>query len=188
VWLVTNRHVVIDRLSKEPGETIEVEFFSELSPARRPRYRAILQHYTSTTETLDLAVLRIEGVPDDIVALTMRPGRIQRGAEVEIIGHPFNEPDPWSRASGEVRNYYPDSIEMPIDAKVATGYSGGPVFLQGSQEVIAIVVSIREQGDAAATADQPTNIPEGAISIGEVCVTYPIEIVIEKLREWGVYN
>ena len=187
VWLVTNRHVVTDRLSDEPGETIEVEFFSSLSPAQRPRYRAILQNYTIDTEALDLAVLRIEGVPEDILALTMRPGRVQRGAEVEIIGHPFNEPDaPWSKASGEVGDYYPDRIE--IDADVAIGYSGGPVFLEGSQEVIAIVFAIRSQGDAAATADRPLSLSDGTLSIGEICVTYPIEMVIEKLREWGVYN
>ena len=32
------------------------------------------------------------------------------------------------------------------------------------------------------------SLSDGTLSIGEICVTYPIEMVIEKLREWGVYN
>ncbi len=187
VWLVTNRHVITDRFSLEV-ERIQVEFFSDLPLAQRPRYRAVVQHM-ATSDSLDLAVLRIEQVPADIQPLAMRPERVTQGDSVVIIGHPTDSDgvNPWVRVFGEVRDAVSGSNKLIIDANVREGFSGGPVVLQDTLEVVAIGTAFCDQGDVTASTSQGTHVPECPSGVDNIFLTYPIESVVERLRIWGIY-
>ncbi|MDJ0730716.1 MAG: tetratricopeptide repeat protein [Crocosphaera sp.] len=188
VLIVTNRHVISDKKSKRPSNTIEVEFYSTLNNIQRPRYQAKIEQITDSREDLDLAVLKVEAIPDDIEALTIKSGWIQRSLEITIIGHPYNINTPWSAVKGEVMNYDPNNNFIPLDALVADGNSGGPV-LNAAGEVIAMMVGIRLKNDLVAINNRETPIfLEDARSTGDVGLAYRIEIVMEKLQDWGVLS
>ncbi|NER28338.1 MAG: tetratricopeptide repeat protein, partial [Symploca sp. SIO1C4] len=189
VWIVTNRHVISDRQSKRPSDKIEVEFFSELSDEERPRYNAEIEVMTDANDSeLDLAVLKVEGIPKDIQPLKFRAGRVRRNTPVRVIGHPFNVDEPWNSASGEVTNYYKDSSMLPIDANVAEGNSGGPVINE-QMEVIAVMVRIRNNRDLALDLNQPSpNISQFSEATGGIGLAYRIDIVLDKLRQWRILN
>ncbi len=188
VWIVTNRHVVSDKKTKIHSKKIEVEFFSELSDAERPRYPATIINSTERNDSLDLAVLEVTGIPDDIQALAMGSGRVQRNANTLIIGHPHTIIDPWSVSSGGVINFNPNNPIMSIDANVAQGNSGGPV-IDSNNKVIGVMVALRTNFDIAFAPNQATpNIDANQPATGGVGLAYRIDVVVEKLREWGVIN
>ncbi|NET07865.1 MAG: tetratricopeptide repeat protein, partial [Symploca sp. SIO2B6] len=189
LWIVTNRHVISDRQSKRPSDKIEVEFFSELPDEKRPRYDAMIEEMTDANDLkLDLAVLKVTGIPDDIQPLKFRAGRVRRNTPVRVIGHPFNVDEPWNSASGEVTNYYQDSPMLPIDANVAEGNSGGPV-INKQMEVIAVMVRIRNNRDLALDLNQPSpNISQFSEATGGIGLAYRIDIVLDKLRQWRILN
>ena len=191
VWIVTNRHVISDRKTKRPSDKIEVEFFSELPDEERPRYDATIEKMTDADDRkLDLAVLKVTGIPDDIQPLELRPGRVSRNTRVRVIGHPFTLDDPWNSSPGEVMNYDRDSLTLPLDAYVAEGNSGGPVIDEQNQ-VIAVMVRIRTREDIAIALDpnQPTpDLSQFSPATGDVGIAYRIDIVIEKLRVWLILD
>ena len=191
VWIVTNRHVISDRQTKRRSNKIEVEFFSELPDEKRPRYNATIEKMTDANDLeLDLAVLKVAGIPDDIQPLELRPGRVSRNTRVRVIGHPFSLDDPWNSSSGEVMNYDRDSLTLPVDAYVAEGNSGGPVIDEQNQ-VIAVMVRIRTREDIAIALDpnQPTSdLSQISPATGDVGLAYRIDIVIEKLRVWRILD
>ncbi len=56
-WIVTNRHVVSEEKSNQPAQIIQVKFRGgEELPAK-------IAHITSPTDSLDLAVLEVKGIP-----------------------------------------------------------------------------------------------------------------------------
>ena len=186
VLIVTNRHVISDNKSKRPSDTIEVEFYSTLDDIQRPRYKATIEEITDSREDLDLAVVKVVGIPEDIEPLTMKSGWIQRNLEITIIGHPYNIESPWSVVKGDVMNYNPNNQYIPLDALVADGNSGGPV-LNADGEVIAMMVRIRFEDDIVLINDRESKLfLENARSTGDLGLAYPIEIVIKKLQEWGI--
>ena len=186
VLIVTNRHVISDSKSKRASDTIEVEFYSTLDDIQRPRYKATVEKITDSREDLDLAVLKVTGIPNDIEPLTIKSGWIQRNLEITIIGHPHNINSPWSAVKGEVINYNPNNKFIPLDALVASGNSGGPV-LNAAGEVIAMVVRMKDRNDNAVLNNGENQIYIDDVgSTGDVGLAYPINIVIEKLQEWGI--
>ena len=189
VWIVTNRHVISDNKTKILSDKIEVEFFSELPDAERPRYPATIINSTDADDLeLDLAVLKVTGIPDDIQKLEMRPGRVQRNINVTIIGHPYNIENSWSTSLGEVRNYNPNNPKIAMGGDFAQGNSGGPV-VDSENRVIAIMVTIRTTFDITVATDQPTlNLNVNQPATGGVGLAYRIDIVIDKLREWGIID
>ena len=189
VWIVTNRHVISDSKTKILSKKIEVEFFSELPDTKRPRYPATIINSTDADDLeLDLAVLKVTGIPDDIQKLEMRPGRVQRDANVRIIGHPYTIENPWSVSRGEVVNYNPNNPEISMSGLFAQGNSGGPV-VDSENKVIGIMVTIRTSFDIVANSDQANlNLNANQPATGGVGLAYRIDIVIEKLREWGIID
>ena len=186
VWIVTNRHVISDSKTDIPSKKIEVEFFSELPDTERPRYPATIINSTDADDELDLAVLQITGIPDDIQSLEMRSGRVQRDANVRIIGHPYTIKDSWAVSRGEVLSYNPNNPQISMSGFFAQGNSGGPV-IDSNNQVIGIMVEIRANVDIAFDPNQPTpNFNTNQPATGGVGLAYRIDIVIEKLREWEI--
>ncbi len=185
VWIVTNRHVISDSRSKRLSDTIEVEFYSTLTNEKRPRYK-VIEKITDNQDHIDLAVLKVEGIPDDIEPLKFKSGWVQRNLSVTIIGHPYNIKTPWSSVEGKVMNYDPNNDFIPLNALVADGNSGGPVLNREGQ-VIAMMVSIREEDDILPIDNRGTQIVlENPRSTGDIGLAYRIDIVIEKIQEWGI--
>ena len=188
VLIVTNRHVISDRDSKRPSNTIEVEFYSTLNDNQRPRYKAEIEKITGTRENVDLAVLKVKGIPDDIEPLTVKSGWVQRNLEITIIGHPVNVDIPWSAVKGKVMNYDPNNPFIFLDALVDNGNSGGPV-LNEAGEVIAMIVEYKNKNNRVFIDYRGARMAfENTSSIRKVGLAYPIEIVINKLQEWGILS
>ncbi len=189
VWIVTNYHVVSDDKTKIPSKKIEVEFFSELPDEKRPRYQATIVGKTADNDELDLAVLKVTGIPQDIQPLEIRSGRIPRNTDVVIIGHPYNEDDPWSSERGIVKNYYPNNPKISLSGTFAQGNSGGPVLNEENQ-IVAMMVEIRTNSDLSVAAiDRPNlNININQPATGGIGLAYRIELIIEMLRKWGIID
>ena len=190
VWVVTNRHVVSDdKRNNQLSRKVEVEFFSELSNTQRPRYGAVIEQASGANDSeMDLAVLRVNGVPEDIRPLPWRTGRLSRNTEVRVVGHPITVNDimPWNSSSGEVMSYNPQENLLPISATLAQGNSGGPVIDKENQ-VVAMMVSLRTSQDVAVNPAVPTpDLREVGPATAGVGVAYRIEVVITQLQAWGV--
>ena len=189
VWIVTNRHVVNDSKTKIPSKKIEVEFFSELPDKDRPRYPATIINSTERNDSLDLAVLEVTGIPDDIKSLELSPGRIRRNTNVVVVGHPIIDEIPWSSEEGKVKSYSPNNSKISMSGTFAQGNSGGPV-LNDEHQVIAMMVGIRTDSDIPVSVlDQPNlSIDVNQSATGGVGLAYRIDVVVEKLREWGIIS
>ena len=189
VWIVTNQHVISDRKTKIPSKKIEVEFFSELSDAERPRYPAEIINSTDADDSeLDLAVLKVTGIPYDIQRLELRPSRVRLDEDVRIIGHPYTIDTPWIVSRGEVLNYSSSNPMIFMNGLFAQGNSGGPV-VDSNNKVIGMMVNIRTAIDTAVTNEQQTFDSAGSQpATGGVGLAYRIDIVVDQLREWGIID
>ena len=178
-WVVTNRHVIADAEGK-PSPKIEIEFFSDIEEKRR--FPATIEQI-SNDENLDLAVLKIRGIPDDIRPLKMGTGRVSRNTKILVIGHPINA-DPWNSSGGEVTN---SSVnKLTVSAVVATGNSGGPVINETTKEVIGIMVRVAGE-DIATDPNTPTPlVPDQVFTTGGFGIAYPIDLVHQQLIKWGI--
>ena len=188
VWIVTNRHVVSDKGTDPPSEKIKVEFYSGEPPSGqvRPRYTARIVQITNPDDPLDLAVLEVTGIPDDIKPLPMSSGRFGRTTPVRVIGHPSNGGD-WTQVSGEISNIINDPNKPPliqIDANLAQGNSGGPVIDRENFTVVAMMVQIAD-GNQPPKDAADTNRTQSPTT-GGFGLAYRMDIVIEKLRSWGI--
>ncbi|MGL4500834.1 MAG: S1 family peptidase, partial [Planktothrix sp.] len=180
IWVMTNRHVIADNRGK-PSPKIEIEFFSEIKGEKR-RFPATVEKI-SNDENLDLAVLKITGVPDDIRPLKMGTGRVSRNTKVIVIGHPINA-DPWNSPGGEVTNY--SANKLTVGVSVATGNSGSPVINETTKEVIGIMVQVAGE-DIATDPNTATAPPPAEISsTGGFGIAYPIDLVQQQLIKWGI--
>ncbi len=187
VWVVTNRHVISDRRNRQLSKKVEVEFFSDLNDNQRPRYGAVIEQASGADDTqMDLAVLRVEGVPEDIQPLPWQTGRLSLTTPVKVIGHPFNNDRPWSASPGAVTNYSPRDNLMNLDANLAEGNSGGPV-VNNQGQVVAMMRSIRTSRDVAVNPAVATpDLRELGPATGGVGLAYRIEVVITQLQAWGI--
>ena len=191
VWIVTNRHVVTDARTKRLVEKpLQVEFFSDLPDEQRPRYTAKILQVMPDGDALDLAVVQIvdDRLPKDIQALTWNGDRLKANQRIYAIGHPYNKDNPWDSASGEVTSSMQEGLLLPIDAKVATGNSGGPVINEQNQ-VIGLFVAIRDKSTLATNASSRLTTLEGVDSAtGDIGLAYRIEVVIKQLRAWKMID
>ena len=190
-WIVTNRHVVTDpRTNRRVEKPLEVEFFSDLPEEKRPRYTAKILYVTPDTDDVDLAVVQIidDRLPKDIQALTWNTDRLRANQRIYAIGHPYNKDNPWDSASGEVTSSMQQGSLLPIDAKVATGNSGGPVINEQNQ-VIGIFVAIRNKATlSAAASSRLTNLDGVSPATGDIGLAYRIQVVLVKLRTWKIID
>jgi tetratricopeptide (TPR) repeat protein len=189
VWIVTNRHVISDDQTQRTSTKIEVEFFSNLPDTQRPRYTTMIEQITAPNDGLDLAVLKVSGIPADIKPLTIRSGSISRNTPIRAIGHPDTGERSWTSSPGEIINYNPNTPIIPIDASLAQGNSGGPIVNQ-QMEVIAMMVRIRGSQDIATDPNEPTPLhsasePAATRAVG---LAYRIDIILERLKTWRIID
>ena len=88
VWLLTNRHVVIDNETGQTGNNLEVEpYYGEDDnlPPKIPRERSAAKIIKTTPnkDPVDLAVLEVKGLPADIQPLSLYLENI--GTNVAIL-------------------------------------------------------------------------------------------------------
>jgi superkiller protein 3 len=186
--IVTNRHVILNSsiIPDDPkNKQISVEFYSELPDGKRHRYPATIDKITDKNDQLDLAVLKVTGIPDDIKPFTLKSGRIARDSDIKIIGHPFNVSIPWTVVTGKVMNYSQNQDTIPLDVTVAEGNSGGPVINEKGK-IVAMMVSIQGFGDINSDPNISTPlIPENTNVTGGIGLAYRIDVIIEQLKKWG---
>ena len=181
VWVVTNRHVIADDKGKTSPK-IEIEFFSDIEENRRARFAATVEQI-SNDPNLDLAVLKITGIPDDIRPLKMGTGRVSRNTRILVIGHPINA-DPWNSSGGEVTNYSINKVT--VSAVVATGNSGSPVINETTKEVIGIMVMVADENIATNPNIPTPAVPDEIFTTGGFGIAYPIDLVQQQLIKWGI--
>ncbi|MGJ5634447.1 COP23 domain-containing protein [Nostoc sp. CALU 1950] len=185
-WILTNRHVVTDAQgTKRPSEKIELEFFSNPPSGKfLPRYRARIMQITDANDPIDLALLEVTGIPEDIQPLPMYSGSVRRTTEVIVIGHPSNGAD-WTTEFGRISNVISQENKLQITATLAEGNSGGPVIDKEKQQVVGIVVQIndpnQQRQDAVRSQAEPLTPATGGFGFA-----YYMDVVIEKLRKWGI--
>ena len=191
IWIVTNRHVVVDPKTNQPvKKPIEIELYSRLPPNKhRYRYTAKIVQMAPNEEDLDLAVLQVSNprLPKDIQPLSWSLAALPANQRVYVIGHPLNKGD-WDSASGDIPRFDPYQPILPIDATVAAGNSGGPVINEQNQ-VIGIFVKIRGRNTILtdASRDMP-NLKAFEPATGDVGLAYRIEVVIQKLKAWKILD
>ena len=170
VWIITNRHVVVDRDTEQRGDNLEVEpYYGENLP-NLPRDRVVAKiiHITQPQENLDLALLEVTGLPDDISPLTFHQGEIAPNTPISIIGHP--ESKDWSKYEAITIGIQSSSGNLLIDVSLAVGGSGSPVF---DQEMRVIGLMFK-------------TINESQIDSPGIGFAYPIDRVLQKLAQWQV--
>jgi superkiller protein 3 len=170
VWIITNRHVVVDRDTEQRGDNLEVEpYYGENLP-NLPRDRVVAKiiHITQPQENLDLALLEVTGLPDDISPLTFHQGEINPKTRISIIGHP--ESKDWSKYEAITIGIQSSSGNLLIDVSLAVGGSGSPVF---DQEMRVIGLMFK-------------TINESQIDSTGIGFAYPIDRVLQKLAQWQV--
>ncbi|MFM6757839.1 MAG: tetratricopeptide repeat protein [Microcystis panniformis] len=170
VWIITNRHVVVDRDTEQRGDNLEVEpYYGENLP-NLPRDRVVAKiiHITQPQENLDLALLEVTGLPDDISPLTFHQGEINPKTRISIIGHP--ESKDWSKYEAITIGIQSSSGNLLIDVSLAVGASGSPVF-DKEMRVIGLMVK---------------TISESQIDSSGIGFAYPIDRVLQKLAQWQV--
>jgi superkiller protein 3 len=170
VWIITNRHVVVDRDTEQRGDNLEVEpYYGENLP-NLPRDRVVAKiiHITQPQENLDLALLEVTGLPDDISPLTFHQGEINPKTRISIIGHP--ESKDWSKYEAITIGIQSSSGNLLIDVSLAVGGSGSPVF---DQEMRVIGLMFK-------------TINESQIDSTGIGFAYPIDRVLQQLAQWQV--
>jgi superkiller protein 3 len=170
VWIITNRHVVVDRDTEQRGDNLEVEpYYGENLP-NLPRDRVVAKiiHITQPQENLDLALLEVTGLPDDISPLTFHQGEINPKTRISIIGHP--ESKDWSKYEAITIGIQSSSGNLLIDVSLAVGGSGSPVF-DREMRVIGLMFK---------------TINESQIDSPGIGFAYPIDRVLQKLAQWQV--
>ena len=170
VWIITNRHVVVDRDTEQRGDNLEVEpYYGENLP-NLPRDRVVAKiiHITQPQENLDLALLEVTGLPDDISPLTFHQGEINPKTRISIIGHP--ESKDWSKYEAITIGNDPNSGNLLIGVSLAVGASGSPVF-DREMRVIGLMFK---------------TISESQIDSTGIGFAYPIDRVLQKLAQWQV--
>ena len=160
--IVTNRHVIYDSDSQEQSQNIRVEFFSKLPLGAAMRRSAKVLKMTDPNDSLDLAVLEItDPLPQDIKPLPISSTPIKVEMQVRAIGHPVRG-IPWSIQPVTINSYNNQQLQIS-GAAIQSGNSGGPV-INSENQLVGIVVEV-DRGLAFA---------------------YPMPVIIEKLRTWGI--
>lgn len=172
VWIVTNRHVVIDTEgSLQPSKKISVEFYS--SNEVRPRLPAKIVNLTKKTDFLDLAVLEVRDVPkSDIDVLQLSSKEVRSNTQVRVIGHPNSyKASDWTVETGEISKVTDKQLQLS-KFTLYRGNSGSPVLDQ-QNHVVGVVFDI--------TVDDP----QGKTGTAGFGFAHPIELVKNQLRTWG---
>jgi S1-C subfamily serine protease len=169
-YIVTNHHVV------EGASRLIVTFFNDISlPA----------DVIGTDPDSDLAVIKVEALPENVIALPLGDSDAARvGEEVVAIGNPFGLGTSMSygivSALGRVipSGFTQFNIPMAVqtDAAINPGNSGGPLINMNG-EVIGVNAQIRTSAGAG-----------GNQGIGFAIPSNILKLVYPALIEQGDYN
>jgi S1-C subfamily serine protease len=118
-----------------------------------------------TDENNDLALLRIKGdLPSDMKQAKLACRTPAIGETIEVVGSPLGVQfvHTWGRVAGVPRSIPPDGkgTVVPIDASIASGNSGGPVY-DSSGKVIGIaeaVISADGNGEGHVNLMTPVSV------------------------------
>jgi tetratricopeptide (TPR) repeat protein len=188
LWIVTNRHVVVDTDTQQTRNKIEVEFYSQLPYICRPKYLATVQN-VSSDEKLDLAVLKIADVKlQDIKPLALQLGWIAHNTSVTVISHSSNENEQWIPTSEKVINYSDSDQKFTISrTTVDEGDSGGPV-INVQNQIVGMFTFIRNEGDLDPKIASTTNLKKILPAIEKVGLAYRIDAILNQLRKWEIID
>ena len=169
VWIITNRHVVVDKETGQQGSNLEVEPYYGNAPKEleRSRVSAKIVNVTNANESLDLALLEFTGLPPDIQPLPIYKGIINPNAPILIIGHP--ESKGWSTESGRLLNQDDDG-NLVISTKLTVGGSGSPA-LNSEKKVIGIIFG-------TSNGSQINNSGFG--------YAHSIDMILKQLAKWEI--
>ncbi|GCA75249.1 TPR repeat-containing protein YrrB [Microcystis aeruginosa NIES-2520] len=171
VWIITNRHVVVDSDTEQRGDNLEVEpYYGENLP-NLPRARAVAKivHINEPDEKLDLALLEVRDLPSDIGSLTFYQDKISPDTPISIIGHP--ESKDWSQYKTTVINIQSSTGHLLIDTSLAEGASGSPV-LDPEMRVIGLVFNTVNESRLNSNAG--------------IAVAHTATQILKQLCEWKV--
>jgi S1-C subfamily serine protease len=193
-YIVTNRHVVA------AGDSYEIVF------AGGERMRAEL---VGSDADSDLAVLKVDQLPDGVQPLSLAGSDVQVGQLVVAIGNPFGEQGSMSLGiiSGVGRSlrsqrqsYAGSTYSLPeviqTDAPINPGNSGGPLLnLEG--QVIGINAAIASTTGtnsgvgfaipvAAVKQVVPSLIEDGAYAYPYMGATFDEEVSLDEQAMYGV--
>lgn len=196
-WIVTNRHVVANDNLKQLHQKISVEFYDPVpeqqdngvpfTKTNNNQAQAKIEKYTSFDNSdLDLAVLKVNGVPSDIEAFSYLPGKILPLTPILIIGHPNNIEENWFPVAGKATQIKKNKNKIYINAPLALGNSGSPVLNEQGQ-VIGMVMRANGKRDSDPNPNEPSSeYDENDSSTSGHGVGYPIDEVIKQLRVWNI--
>ncbi|MHA5053893.1 trypsin-like peptidase domain-containing protein [Streptomyces sp. SD15] len=134
--LMTNNHVIRDRLTAEKSEyqfNYQLDRYGVGTPVRTCGAKAGGLFHTNAR--LDFTVIELAGVPEGIPALKLRPERSRRDQRVNIIQHPGGHYKKISMQNNFVA--YADERILQYTTSTEPGSSGSPVF-NNAFEVIGI--------------------------------------------------
>ena len=169
VWIITNRHVVVDKETGQQGSNLEVEPYYGNAPKEleRSRLPAKIVNITSVNESLDLALLEVTGLPPDIQPLPTYKGITNPNASILIIGHP--ESQDWSTENGRLLNQDDDG-NLVVSTKLTVGSSGSPA-LNSEKKVIGIIFG-------TSNGSQINNSGFG--------YAHSIDMILKQLAKWEI--
>lgn len=148
IWVLTNRHVVTESTTGDSqtlaqaqianiSSSIRVDLYSESVSDAPQRLPAQVVEVTDSSQGADLALLAIDGAPENIQPLPVKNGAgATQSDSVTVIGHPITNL-PWTLDVGSISNG--DNQNMYISqAPFGPGSSGAPI-LDTQQRVVGMV-------------------------------------------------
>ena len=182
IWVLTNRHVVtksatsnyqtsVQAQTADISSSVKIDLYSESgSDESLLRLPAQVVEVTDSFQDIDLALLVIDGVPEDVQPLPVENGtRANQSDSVTVIGHPLTNL-PWAMDIGFISNG--DNQRMYISvASFGPGSSGSPI-ISNQQRVVGVVF------DAVDALAAGTSAGYG--------IAYHIEYIRPTLAQWGM--
>ena len=175
-WIITNRHVVKGKDNPQTPAKIEVEFYSQPPPGRfRKRQPATIVRATTDADWLDLALLKVDRLPQDIQPLPISAQSVEVNTPIRVLGHPSDGED-WTVSTGQISQKTARGMQLTAD--LAVGNSGSPV-LNGQDRVVGVAVAV------TMFCRQKTGLEVVGIDWDFNCgLALPIESVAEQLKIW----
>ncbi|MGK7924546.1 MAG: tetratricopeptide repeat protein [Spirulina sp.] len=193
-WIVTNRHVVSnddDDIEQHTNISLEIYMGDLPEHLKKPRVTCEIDFIETQPNSLDIALLKVTGLPSDIKPLPVSQEPIKDGTNISVVGQTatpiFNGGDlswiwkDWQVQTSEIN--LGKERYLTIEArKLASGSSGSPVVLKKGDKnlVVGIIFQIVTPKQLDILNDIPVTRAEG------FGVAYPIVSVIQKLKTQGL--
>ena len=189
VWILTNRHVILNPEDRKPATRMNVEFFLGPLPTGKVGQRLPAQHVSEASKqqaydySRDLALIVVDGAPPDVQPLPLAAD-VPRGEEsLLMIGHPAGhnwlanplsllkvteEDDLLFDVSSDLVKVNPTAAGDLLVKPFAYGVSGSPVIRTGG-EVVGIIYATDSQAGRQVFLN-----------------AYAIPPVRQSLRQWNI--